>query len=356
MSNASVFLPSYSIGDNVYAEVSAICRPYGKKIVLIGGKTALSKAKSLLLKAIDGAGFEIIDTLWYGDDATYENVAVLKEQPAVQEADMVFAVGGGRALDTCKTLCDEISKPIFTFPTIASNCAPVTAVCVMYDNQHVFKNLYFPKKPANHAFINTKIISEAPRQFLWAGIGDALSKQYESEFSSRGDEMDHTNALGVQIGRNCSEALLKYGEQALAAADRHETSTELEQVVLTIIVSTGLVSVLVTNNYNSCLAHSIYYGCTVLPQGEKHLHGELVSYGVLVLLTLDNQQETRDRVFEFNKQVGLPTCLADIEINSEELEKVLDKVMTTDDIVHVPYEITRTMIYQAIMELEEQNN
>ena len=39
-----------------------------------------------------------------------------------------------------------------------------------------------------------------------------------------------------------------------------------------------------------------------MPQGEKHLHGELVAYGVLVLLTLDNQQETRDRVFEFNKR------------------------------------------------------
>lgn len=115
---------------------------------------------------------------------------------------MVFAVGGGRAIDTCKTLCDMENKPVFSFPTIASNCSPVTAVCVIYDDEtHGFKELYFPQKSPLHSFINTKIITEAPYEYIWAGIGDALSKQYETGFSSRNDEMSHTNALGVQISK-----------------------------------------------------------------------------------------------------------------------------------------------------------
>ena len=69
--------------------------------------------------------------------------------------------------------------------------------------------------------------------------------------------------------KNCSDTLLQYGLEALTSAKNHQVSEALEQVVLTIIVSTGLVSVLVINDYNSCLAHSIYYGCTMLPQGEK---------------------------------------------------------------------------------------
>lgn len=350
----TVFLPSYSVGSDVYKQIPKVCGAYGKTAVVIGGKTAISKAKDALLAGVHNSNIEIIDFIWYGGYSTYANIKKLAQNPQFQKADMVFAVGGGRAIDTCKTLCDMENKPVFSFPTIASNCSPVTAVCVIYDDEtHGFKELYFPQKSPLHSFINTKIITEAPYEYIWAGIGDALSKQYETGFSSRNDEMSHTNALGVQISKNCSDTLLQYGLEALTSAKNHQVSEALEQVVLTIIVSTGLVSVLVINDYNSCLAHSIYYGCTMLPQGEKHLHGELVSYGVLVMLLLDKQQTEFEKVYAFNRQAKLPTCLKDIEISTkEELDIVLDKVMTTNDIVHVPYKITREMVYDAIMDLE----
>lgn len=354
MSKHSVFLPSYSIGEDVYEEIPNICGTYGKKAVVIGGKTAMAKAKEELLEAVKGSNIEIVDFVWFGGESSYENVEILKKNSRVQKADMIFAVGGGRSVDTCKTLCDQTGQPIFTFPTIASNCAGITAVSVMYDVNHVFKELYFPKKPAAHCFINTKIIAEAPSNYIWAGIGDALSKQYECTFSSRGDELDHTNLLGVDISRNCVEPLLRYGKKAYEDAKDHIVSYELEQVILNILITTGLVSVFVINDYNSCLAHSIYYGCTVLEKIEKnHFHGEVVSYGVLVMLTCDKQFEERDRVYRFNKSIGLPTSLADIEVEEEDLDKVLDKAMETGDIKHVPYEITREMVYNAIMDLEK---
>lgn len=354
MSTYSVFLPNYSIGDDVYKEIPKICEPYGRKAVVIGGKTAMAKAREALLEGIKGSKIEIVDFIWFGGDASYKNVEMLKKNPIVADADMVFAVGGGRSLDTSKTMCDQIGKPIFTFPTIASNCAPVTAVAVLYDDNHVFQELYFPKKPAAHSFINTKIIAEAPSHFIWAGIGDALSKEYECTFSSRGDQLDHTNLLGVEISRRCAEPLLKYGRKAYEDAKAHRVTFDLEQVILTIMITTGLVSVLVANDYNSCLAHSVYYGCTTLEKIEKnHLHGEVVSYGVLVLLTCDKQFEERDRVYRFNKSIGLPTCLADIEVEEKDLDRVLDKAMETGDIKHVPYQITREMIYNAIMDVEK---
>ena len=141
----TVFLPSYSIGGDAYKEIANICAPYGTKAVVIGGKTAISKAKQALLDAIAGTDVEITDFIWYGGDSTYANINMLAQNPKFQAADMVFAVGGGRAIDTCKTLCDMKDKPVFSFPTIASNCAPVTAVCVIYDDEtHAFKELYFP--------------------------------------------------------------------------------------------------------------------------------------------------------------------------------------------------------------------
>lgn len=354
MSLYSIFLPSYSIGDDVYKKIPGICEAYGKKAVVIGGKTAIAKARESLFEGTKDSNIEIVDFVWFGGDSSYENVEMLKGNLAVKNADMVFAVGGGRSIDTSKTLCDQIAKPLFTFPTIASNCAPITTVAVIYDCNHVFKELYFLKKPAIHSFINTKIIAEAPNHFIWAGIGDALSKEYECTFSSRGDEIDHTNLLGIDISRNCVEPLLKYGRKAYDDSKNNIASHELKQVILNIIITTGLVSVLVINDYNSCLAHSIYYGCTMIEHVKKnHLHGELVSYGVLVLLTCDKNYKERDRIYNFNKSIGLPTCLADIGVSEKDVDIILDKVMETEDIKHVPYEITRNMIYNAIKDLEK---
>ena len=121
------FLPSYSIGDDCYKEIPYVTRRYGKTAVVIGGKTAMEKAKPELLAALKGSDLEITDFIWYGGDSNYENIEMLKAMPEVQNADMVFGVGGGRAVDTVKTLCDRMDKPFFTFPTLASNCASCTA-------------------------------------------------------------------------------------------------------------------------------------------------------------------------------------------------------------------------------------
>jgi len=51
---------------------------------------------------------------------------------------MVFGVGGGKALDTVKCLCITDDKPVFTFPTIASNCAASTSVSIMYNSDGTF--------------------------------------------------------------------------------------------------------------------------------------------------------------------------------------------------------------------------
>lgn len=356
MKHYNVYLPSYTIGEDAYDEIPNICSSYGKKIIAIGGKTAIKKSKDEILKSIQGTDLTILDFIWYGGDSSYENVEKLKNNPIIYEADMIFAIGGGRSLDTSKTLADIINKPIFTFPTIASNCAACTSVCVIYGEDKVFKELYFPKKPANHTFINTKIIANSPEIFLWAGIGDAISKEFESELSSRNDELEHFNAVGIQIGKVCTEPLVKFGEKALNDCKNNTPSYELEQVILDIIISTGLVSNLVINDYNSCLGHSIYYGMTTLKQiEENHLHGEVVAYGTLVLLTCDKQYEKLDTLYKLYKAIKLPTKLADLEVSTDDLKKVITKALETGDINHVPYEITYDMIYNSIMELEEYN-
>ena len=127
----TLYLPAWSIGPDCYNEVYDIARPYGKKAAVIGGKTAMSIAVPELKKALEGTDLELTEPIWFGGEASYENAAMLEAMPEVKDADMIFAIGGGRAMDTAKCAAGHLNKPIFAFPTLASNCASCTTLCVM---------------------------------------------------------------------------------------------------------------------------------------------------------------------------------------------------------------------------------
>ncbi len=340
----SVYLPNYSIGEDCYKEIPAVARRYGKKAVVIGGKTAMSKAKQALLDGLKESDMEITDFIWYGGDSSYENGDALIADKTVQDADIIFGVGGGRACDTCKYVANELQKPLFTFPTVASNCASVTAICVIYNADGSFKEYYYPKL-ADHTFINTAIIADSPYELLWAGIGDALSKECEAVFSSKDDTLPHTPLMGVQLSKVCTRPLLDYGKEALASLKAHKVSDALMQVTLDIIISTGIVSNMTTHipdyYYNSSLAHCVYYGATVTHGGHAHLHGEVVSLGVLCLLTYEKQFELRDQIMRFNAETGLPVCFDDIDVMEDEFDVMADKVETSTEWEHRPKDVTR---------------
>ena len=121
----------------------------------------MAAVKDKLCKAIIDSDIEISDFIWYGGEASYENVENLMSLETVRNADMLFAIGGGKATDTVKTLADMTGKPVFTFPTIASNCAACTSVSIMYNSDGTFLKPNFFIRPAMHAFIDTEIIAKA---------------------------------------------------------------------------------------------------------------------------------------------------------------------------------------------------
>ncbi|MGN1328485.1 MAG: iron-containing alcohol dehydrogenase family protein [Eubacterium sp.] len=360
MENYSLSLPDYSIGANVYSKIEEICAPFGQKIVCIGGKTAMSKSGDLIRKSIDNTSLEILDFLWYGGEASYENIKMLEQNEAVKNADMIFAIGGGKALDTAKALAFRTEKNVFTFPTIASNCAGTTAVSIMYNSDGSFKEPYFFPAPAKHCFINTEIIAKSPAKYIWAGMGDTYAKYFEAAMSSRGEDLVHYHALGVTVSQMCLFPLLKYGKKAMDDFRNGIASFEVEQAILAVVVTTGIASILLTNehiiDYNTGLAHAVFYALTSFPHiEERHLHGEVVGYGVLILLLVDNDEKMFKTMFDFNKSIGLPTCLADIEMSETDLDKLVPMVCAMKDIDHNPYKITEEMVLKAFRELEKYN-
>ena len=80
LNNYEMNLPSYSIGEKVYEHIPAICEPYGKKALIIGGEQARKAAEEKIREAISSSSLTIIGSILYGKDCTYQAVEELRKQ------------------------------------------------------------------------------------------------------------------------------------------------------------------------------------------------------------------------------------------------------------------------------------
>lgn len=356
MNNYSMFFTGYSIGTGVYQEVAEICRSYGKRIFLLGGEKALQSGEALLRKAISKTELEIVASNIYGNDCTQGNIAKWAEYASALEVDMIFGMGGGKALDTAKAVANKLKLPIFTFPTIASTCASTTALSVVYKENGDFDCFEFFERPARHCFIELELIAKAPAKYLRAGMGDTIGKYFECHLASRNDALEHSSLLGRTISNNCYFPVIEHGVKAYEDCRAQHVSYELEQIVLANIVTTGMVSVAVVDDYNCAIAHSVYYGLVLL-EGfeEKYLHGDVVAYGVLVQLAVDNQEKELQEVRDFMKALHIPATLKEMNIQLDRayLDAVLEEIVNGPDMIHLPYKVTKEMIYDGMKKVEE---
>lgn len=350
----SVFLPRFTMGVDACKSIRDFLKENTKVAVLYGNK-AYQAAKPYLDEALAEAKLDVVVSQNYGHEATYENVEKICQFEGMDQVEALIGVGGGKCLDTVKYVGDKLNLPVYTIPTIASTCAAVTKISIMYNADGSFKDIPKLKQPPVHCFIEPRIICDAPLQYLWAGIGDTMAKHVESVFSARNDELDYASELGVKIGENCYYPMLRDGAKALEDAKHHKVTPALERVIQNILITTGSVSLSVDPAYNSALAHALFYGLTVRKHIEKnHLHGEVVSYGTLVQLMMDKQMDMLEKTYQFNKQIGLPTCLKDLELDiHDDLSDILEKAESNSELEHVPYPVTKDLIYQAMKDLEE---
>ena len=358
----SLSLPAWSIGEDCYQEIYGVTRMYGTKVAVIGGKTALAEAAGAIANALVGTDMSLSEPIWYGGNATFENVEMLEAVEAVRACHMIFAVGGGRAVDTCKVVADRLHKPLFTFPTLASNCAGCTTIAIMYHLDGVFRETYYSERGPVHCFLNSAVIARSPEKFLWAGIGDSIAKEYESELASRGRALPNTPAMGVMLARSVTKSLKKHGLKAMELIRDKRVGPELEECVLAIVITAGLVSAMTISDdegksyyYNASAAHVFYYAATAIPRcGKRHIHGELVAYGILVLMAMDGQWEKLKEFQKFAYAMKLPLTMEQIDLRAEDLPACAAKAAggSVHEWGNWPYKVSQEMFEQAILDAD----
>lgn len=345
-----VQMSDYTVGGDSFKTIPEVLSRYNaRKVVLVGSAPSLAVAAPEIEKVIEGSPIERTSTIDYGSHCTQGAIDALLADPAFTSADVALAIGGGADIDTVKAAAYHCGrKMVFSVPTACSTCSAATGLSVVYHDDGSIKEYLRVDSPV-HIFINQHIIAKAPAHLFWAGIGDALSKQVEIEFACSAGVAKHTAKLGLAIARSCAEPLFEYGAQALADVRQGKATKAVQQIALDIIVNTGYVSNLMNQHdfyFNSSLAHAFFNASTGIEREGRHMHGEVVSFGVLVLLAYQGATEDLARYARFNKSIGLPVTLADMDLTQDHLPRLRELVQTTSEWRQpspAPFDIDRYM-------------
>lgn len=354
-----VALPRFCFGRGVYTRFPDLCRPLGRRFALVGGVTAMDKGLPSLAEAVSGSDMELLCALPFGGACTEAAMARLADALAPLEPDFLVGMGGGKAIDTAKGVAHRLNIPLVSMPTLVSNCAPITALSVVYKEEGPFDRFLFYDAPPALTLIDLAIAAAAPARYFRAGLGDTLAKHLESTFSARGDRLgerlDHMSAMGVALSCTCYDPILAYGRRALDEVERGEAGPAMEICARSVIVSAGLVSLLAHDDYNCALAHAVCYGLQRFPHVEaRFLHGDLVAYGALVQLVLDHQEDRARELRAFLVSLGTPVTLAQLSVplDRQALAATLEEATTGPDMAHIPYAITPDMVFDAMARVE----
>lgn len=272
---------------------------------------------------------------------------------------VVVGIGGGKTLDTAKAVAYYADLPVVIMPTAASSDAPCSALSVIYTEQGQFAEYLFLKQNPNLVLVDTDLVAKAPVRLLVSGIGDALATYFEARATFRSNK--GTIAGGQQsltamaLAELCYHTLLEDGLKAVIAAEQGLSSRAL----MNIVEANTYLSGIGFESGGLAAAHAIHNGLTVLAETHDMLHGEKVAFGVICQLILENADSNEiDSVIEFCQQIGLPTCLADLGVDSDDLLSKAREVakatcVPTETIHNMPFAIIEDEVAAAILVADE---
>lgn len=330
-----------------------LCRVLGRRALLVGGHTALSVARSRLQSSLRHAGVDVLGCEWFGGLCSEDNAQALAERARSAAAEMIVAVGGGKAIDTGKLAAERAGLPVVTVPTVAATCAAFSTVSARYLPDGHFELLVRLSRAPAAVLIDSGVLAAAPARWLAAGLGDTLAKWYEFRAISAGRTADGPT-LGVRASsRLCYDLIVRFGGEAQAALATGRATPALEAVLDAIVIHAGMTSIMGVGAH-AAAAHAVFEGFTVLARTRELGHGFLVGYGNLVLLALEKRSDEELReALELAAVCGLPRRLADLApLDAEELRAVAEASIPTQDMGNMPFAVSADDVLAAIRRVE----
>ena len=308
--------------------------------------------KDLLLKGLQPLSFELDHDCCELD---IKNAYLFSKE---KNCDGIIAAGGGKVLDAGKLIADSLNINCITVPLSASTCAGWTALSNIYTPDGKFiKDVTLKSCPKLLIFDHT-IVRDAPPRTLASGMADAVAKWYESSLTSSTSK-DGFVQQAVQMARVLRDQLFLNGRNAFLDPLSSSWETVAEGCALT----AGIIGGLGGARCRTAAAHPIHNGLTQLTYENKPLHGELVGFGLLVQLHLEEKnsnsqlpKQAKSQLIDFFSQLNLPVSLESIclkEATSHELHKACKFAChEKSDIHQLPFLINEKELFDAIQEFQ----
>ncbi|MBQ9141409.1 MAG: iron-containing alcohol dehydrogenase family protein [Lachnospiraceae bacterium] len=295
---------------------------YGRNAIVVGGKTALEVTESELYKSLEDNGIEYSVEEFKGFP-TIDNAKKIALSALEHKADVLIAVGGGKVMDVTKVAGDFTGLPVVTIPTIVATCASWAAVSVIYNDEGDFEKFYQNRFTPRLILVDSNILVNSPERFWKAGIVDTYAKWYEVSPGLKGKDDALTLKISSFGAKLAYDILDENAQKALEDVREHTVSKEVTETIDAIIFLAGYVGSFVGEKAYSGFAHPFYHSSRRIASTRHILHGELVSYGILAQLVLENKPEEyiNETIDKFDK-FDVAFTLKDIGLEDNKEEKL----------------------------------
>ncbi|WEZ06620.1 iron-containing alcohol dehydrogenase family protein [Priestia flexa] len=241
--------------------------------------------------------------------------------------DLVIGIGGGIVLDSAKSLADYLDVEVILVPTIPGTCAATTPLSVMYDGDGQYVRVDYHKRASFLTVVDPKLLLSSPVNYVKSGIGDTLAKWYEADAIIRNTKNTHELSAMVYSGLNQAkyirDILMADSEAAIKSLQEQKVTPAFTRVVESIIMIAGTVGGFAVQYGRVSGAHAVHNGLSFVEEAHHVLHGQKVTYGILVQLMLENQLEVVKELIPFYEALGFPRTLSDLGIKEKEEAKQL---------------------------------
>ncbi|RLD15596.1 MAG: hypothetical protein DRI22_02305 [Caldiserica bacterium] len=324
-------------GRNLRKDLSKRLKEIGESVLVMGPqevfeeyegyfKVSLSKTKNFIC--------------FFNGECSYKEIERIEKIGRKNSVDMVFCFGGGKAIDTGKYVSYLLKKPLIVLQTSSSTCAGYSHHSVIYEENGVFIEEKESKNP-EFLFIDYDILIEEPQKLFRAGVADALSKFYELK-NVKGPLAE----LGIEVSKRIyvkTNAIVLNAMRDLLAKRMSEDILDIFDIS---ILYPGIVGYLGGKVLRAGVAHAFSNAITNFipkyPELKKKLHGEIVGFGILLMLYL---KENFDELFSLRrlfKKIRVPVNFKELGIESISVDELK--------------EISKETIKQEIYNLEKDEN
>jgi len=283
-----------------------------KKAIIVTGKTSAEIAGNRAREILESSGITV--NMILTEEATDENVEIVKEEAKEFDAKVIIGVGGGTKIDIAKKSAFDLGIDFISVPTSASHDGVASPRASIKKN-----GLSVSVEASMPAAIiaDTEIIVTAPFRFLASGAADVLSnltalKDWSLAHRLKGERV---SSSAYAISEFAAKEIINN------ASDIKPNLEESVWLVIKQIAFSGIaMSVAGSSRPASGAEHMFAHSVDTIKKGNG-LHGELCGIGSIISMYLHggDWRMIRDTL----QKIGAPTRLDQVSLKEEDAVQAL---------------------------------